>query len=229
MPHLTRRALLAALPLSLAACASVGTRPGPFAVLLGRSLPPAGGYAAIYGPVNDAGRLIPAVNLAQIDPAFLRREVDYPTSEAPGTIVIDTPNRYLYLVEGGGLAMRYGIGVGREGFAWSGRAVIKRKAKWPSWHPPVEMQARDPKARKWARGMPGGLNNPLGARAHYLYQGGRDTLYRIHGTNEPWTIGKNVSSGCIRMINQDAIDLYNRVAPGTPVIVIERRDGWSFA
>lgn len=222
----SRRAILAALPLALAACV---TNPG------GPSMPPlidptkpkrypqaSAEYAAMYGEIKDGGFTVPAVDLTRVNPAFLRREVDYATDEPAGTIVIDTPARYLYLVLGDGRAMRYGIGVGREGFAWSGSAVIRRKAKWPSWHPPVEMQARDPKARKWAGGMPGGPDNPLGARAHYLYQGNRDTLYRIHGTVEPWTIGSNVSSGCIRLINQDVIDLFERVPVGTVVKVLER-------
>lgn len=183
---------------------------------------PSAEYVAMYSEMRDGGFVVPAVDLTRVNPAFLRREVDFVTDEPIGTIIIDTPARYLYLVLGDGRAMRYGIGVGREGFAWAGSAVIRRKAKWPSWHPPVEMQARDPKARKWARGMPGGPDNPLGARAHYLYQGNVDTLYRIHGTVEPWTIGSNVSSGCIRLINQDVIDLFERVPVGTIVKVLER-------
>jgi lipoprotein-anchoring transpeptidase ErfK/SrfK len=118
------------------------------------------------------------------------------------------------------MAMRYGIGVGREGFSWSGDAVIQRKAEWPKWTPPAEMVARDPKAAEWANGLPGGLSNPLGARALYLFQGNRDTLYRIHGTTEPYSIGTNVSSGCIRLINQDIVDLYSRVPVGTRVVVL---------
>ncbi len=116
--------------------------------------------------------------------------------------------------------MRYGIGVGRQGFGWSGAASIQRKQEWPNWNPPVEMQARDEKARLWAHGMPGGPENPLGARALYLYQNGRDTLYRIHGTNEPHSIGRAVSSGWSRMLNADIIDLYERVPVGTRVVVL---------
>ncbi|WP_181705504.1 L,D-transpeptidase [Chthonobacter rhizosphaerae] len=213
----SRRVFLAGLPLALSACAGGGVPMVP--VVTDPRRDPQ--YLSMYGAMPDEQFPIPAIDLRQIDPRYFRREVGYDSEEAPGTIVIEPHDKYLYLVQPDGRAMRYGIGVGREGFGWSGRAVIRRKAEWPSWHPPVEMQARDEKAKLWADGMPGGLQNPLGARALYLYQGGRDTLYRIHGTNEPWTIGSNVSSGCIRMINQDAIDLYRRVPTGTEVVVLE--------
>ena len=134
--------------------------------------------------------------------------------------MVDPGQRYLYLVQGNGKAIRYGIGVGREGFGWNGEATIQRKQQWPWWYPPVEMQARDERARRYANGMEGGPSNPLGARALYLYKGGRDTLYRIHGTNEPQSIGRAVSSGCIRMLNADVIDLYDRVPIGTRVVVL---------
>ena len=159
------------------------------------------------------------VNMATIPDQFHRRLVSDPTGEAPGTIVVDVGGRHLFLVQDGGMAIRYGIGVGREGFAWNGNAVIQRKSKWPRWNPPVEMQARDVHARQYANGMDGGPGNPLGARAMYLYTDGRDTLYRIHGTTEPLSIGKAVSSGCIRMLNADVIDLYDRVPIGTKVVV----------
>jgi lipoprotein-anchoring transpeptidase ErfK/SrfK len=147
-------------------------------------------------------------------PAKLRRQVvAYPTSEAPGTIVIDTPHTYLYLVLGGGKAMRYGIGVGREGFTWSGVQTISRKQEWPDWIPPAEMIQRQPYLPRFMAGGPG---NPLGARAMYL----GNTVYRIHGTNAPDTIGHQVSSGCIRMINEDVTDLYGRVNIGTKVVVL---------
>jgi lipoprotein-anchoring transpeptidase ErfK/SrfK len=147
-------------------------------------------------------------------PDRLRRQVvAYDTREAPGTIVVDTPHTYLYYVLGQGRAIRYGIGVGREGFAWSGVKTIGRKQEWPDWIPPAEMIARQPYLPRFMAGGPG---NPLGARAMYL--GG--TLYRIHGTSEPSTIGKHVSSGCIRMLNKDAIDLYNRTPLGTKVVVL---------
>ncbi len=179
-----------------------------------------------YGPVTDERFPVPAINLRQIDPAFLIREVGYQGSEEPGTIVVNPATRYLYLVLDGGSAIRYGVGVGREGFGWSGMATIKNKQEWPDWYPPSEMIARQPELRREMSalqsglGMPGGPGNPLGARAMYLWQGNKDTLFRIHGTVEPWTIGKRVSSGCIRMINQDAIDLYDRVPVDTQVVVL---------
>jgi lipoprotein-anchoring transpeptidase ErfK/SrfK len=142
-----------------------------------------------------------------------RQVVSYSTSEGPGTIVIDTSNTYLYYVVGGGRAIRYGIGVGREGFTWSGVQAVTRKAEWPDWFPPAEMLARQPYL---PRVMAGGPGNPLGARAMYL----GDTAYRIHGTNQPTTIGGHVSSGCIRMLNDDVIDLYTRVDVGTKVVVL---------
>jgi lipoprotein-anchoring transpeptidase ErfK/SrfK len=147
-------------------------------------------------------------------PAHLRRQVvNYPTREPAGTIVIDTANTYLYYVLGGGRAVRYGIGVGREGFTWSGVKSIARKAEWPDWIPPAEMIERQPYLPRWMAGGPG---NPLGARAMYL--GG--SLYRIHGTNQPSSIGKKVSSGCIRMLNEDVTDLYARAQIGTKVVVL---------
>jgi lipoprotein-anchoring transpeptidase ErfK/SrfK len=151
---------------------------------------------------------------------YLPQLVAYDTEEPKGTLIVDPNDRFLYLVLGGGQAKRYGIGVGREGFGWSGTAVIKRKAEWPSWLPPEDMQARDKEAAKWREGMPGGPKNPLGARALYLYQGDVDTLYRIHGTKEPASIGRAVSSGCIRMLNSDIIELYERVPLGTRVVVL---------
>jgi lipoprotein-anchoring transpeptidase ErfK/SrfK len=147
-------------------------------------------------------------------PARLKRQVvDYRTDEAPGTIIVDTPNTYLYLVLGNGKAMRYGIGVGREGFTWSGVKQVVRKAEWPDWHPPQDMLARQPYLPRFMAGGPG---NPLGARAMYL--GG--TVYRIHGTNNPASIGQQVSSGCIRLTNDDVADLYERVPVGAKVIVL---------
>ena len=149
------------------------------------------------------------------------RIVYYMTDEKPGTIIINTRRRYLYLILGDGKAKRYGIGVGRAGFQWSGVAYVGRKQKWPAWYPPKEMITREWKQykRKLPVKMAGGPDNPLGARALYLFQNGRDTLYRIHGTNAPWTIGRAVSSGCIRLRNEDIKDLFNRVKVGTKVIV----------
>src|SRR5690242_6642329 len=150
---------------------------------------------------------------AEVRPELQRQVVNYTTSEASGTIIVDTPNAYLYLVLGGGKALRYGIGVGREGFTWSGVKNIERKAEWPDWTPPPEMIARQPYLPRF---VAGGVSNPLGARAMYL----SGSIYRIHGTNQPDTIGEHVSSGCIRMMNEDVIDLYNRVHVGTKVIVL---------
>jgi lipoprotein-anchoring transpeptidase ErfK/SrfK len=151
-------------------------------------------------------------------PARLKRQVvSYAGREAPGTVIIDTPNTYLYYVLGGGQAIRYGIGVGRDGFTWSGVQSITRKAEWPDWTPPPEMIARQPYL---PRQMAGGPGNPLGARAMYL----GDTVYRIHGTNAPQTIGTHISSGCIRLTNEDVTDLYSRVNVGTKVIVLPMID-----
>jgi lipoprotein-anchoring transpeptidase ErfK/SrfK len=155
---------------------------------------------------------LPSQQLA-FDPRYQKQEVDYSGSEASGTIVINTPQKFLYLVEEGGRALRYGIGVGRPGFTWAGTHEITAKREWPDWRPPKEMLARKPELPHY---MAGGPENPLGARAMYL----GETLYRIHGSNEPWTIGTNVSSGCIRMRNEDVIDLYERVKVGTKVVVI---------
>ena len=140
--------------------------------------------------------------------------------ERPGTIVVDIDDRFLYLVQGNGTAIRYGVGVGRQGFSWKGAATVGRKAVWPDWGPTATMVSLKPELPRFRKG---GLDNPLGARALYLYQNGRDILFRIHGTNEPWSIGEQVSSGCIRMLNEDILDLYNRLPIGTTVLV--RRNG----
>jgi len=185
-----------------------------------------GQYANLYAGVDGEPFPIPALRLADVDPAYLRRDVAYPTNEQPGTVVIDPHSRYLYFVQGGGRAIRYGVGVGREGFGWSGTATIHDKQEWPDWYPPKEMLQRQPELMRHMStlrsgiGMAGGPRNPLGARAMYLWQGNKDTLFRIHGTVEPWTIGRSVSSGCIRMINQDVIDLYKRVEVGAKVVVL---------
>ena len=236
MDALSRRTLLKTMgglgaTLSLGAC--VDAMPGPVAALVppapapdGLGAADASRYALMYGPVTDEPFPIHAVDLTRVKPEFLRTNVAYSTDEAPGTIVVDPAARYLYAVEPGGRATRYGVGVGREGFGWSGTATINFKREWPDWYPPKEMLEREPDlAAKMTKlqsgiGMAGGPNNPLGSRAHYLWEGGKDTLYRIHGTFQPWTIGTNVSSGCIRMINQDVIHLYNRTPIGTEVLVL---------
>ena len=183
-------------------------------------------FASLYGPVSGEAHALATVRPADLDPAFMRATVNYPSNEAAGTIIIDPHNHYLYLIQGGGQAIRYGVGVGRQGFGWSGSATVHDKQEWPDWYPPKEMFARQPELMshmselQGGLGMPGGSRNPLGARAMYLWQGNKDTLYRIHGTNEPWTIGTNVSSGCIRLTNEDVTDLYNRTPVGTKVIVL---------
>jgi lipoprotein-anchoring transpeptidase ErfK/SrfK len=218
--RLNRRTVLVGLglPFLLAACQSSSD-----GVPTTAALPGTPAFASMYAEADDNGFHVPAIDLSRADPTFLRRSVPVPAGipAEPNSIVIDPGARFLYLINADGRsAIRYGIGVGREGFAWNGEATIEAKREWPKWFPPPEMVARDPKAAPWAGGMPGGLNNPLGARALYLYQGGKDTLYRIHGTNEPWSIGKAVSSGCIRMMNQDVMDLFSRVPLGTKVTVL---------
>lgn len=202
---ISRRSFLVGLPLFAAGC-SVTDYGNDFR-----------NYAAVPHPQFP----LPALSPEKIKPELRRKEVDYPGNHRAGTIVVDTPARRLYYVTGGGKAIRYGIGVGKEGLALRGNATVGRKAEWPSWTPTGNMIARDPRNRQYAGGMPGGLNNPLGARALYLYRGGRDTMFRIHGTNQPQSIGLAMSSGCVRMLNHDIVDLYNRVAVGTNVVVIQ--------
>ncbi|WP_255561586.1 L,D-transpeptidase [Pseudohoeflea coraliihabitans] len=173
--------------------------------------------------VPESQPVLPVVEVASKKPKaeFWRKKVRFETRERPGTIIINTNTKYLYYVEGNNRATRYGVGVGRDGFGWSGTVKVGRKAQWPDWRPPATMIAREArKGRKLPRLVKGGINNPLGARALYLYRGGRDTIYRIHGTNQPWTIGRNMSSGCIRMMNEDVKHLYKRAGIGTKVIVI---------
>jgi lipoprotein-anchoring transpeptidase ErfK/SrfK len=162
---------------------------------------------------------IEPVSTRLIKRKYRRQMVEFEGSEDPGTLVVDPDNRFLYHVLAYGVAKRYGVGVGRAGFAWAGDARIGMKRRWPRWVPPREMVDRDERARKWVNGQPGGPENPLGARALYLYSGGKDTLYRIHGTNEPKSIGLAMSSGCIRMLNEDVAELFDNVIVGTPVIV----------
>ncbi len=177
----------------------------PFAALFSPYSPPAAAPSTTTAPGTETANELPR--------QFRRGIIDYRTSEKAGTVIIDTPNTYLYYVLGRGKAVRYGIGVGREGFTWSGVQTISRKAKWPDWKPPPPMLKREPYLPRF---FAGGPHNPLGARAMYL--GG--TIYRIHGTNQPQTIGERVSSGCIRMTNEDVVDLYDRVKIGTKVIVL---------
>ena len=180
-----------------------------------------------YDAFEDGGFKLPKIPANKIDAQFLRQRVVY-NGEGfePGTVVVDTNNHFLYVVEPRGTAMRYGIGVGKAGFSWSGEAQIKDKQHWPKWFPPVEMIARRPELKPYGNevGMNPGLQNPLGARALYLYQGKKDTLFRLHGTPEWWSIGKSVSSGCIRLMNQDIVDLYDRVPMNARVIVLQGKE-----
>lgn len=195
---LTRRAIVAGLPLLLAGCA--------------------GGN---YGTMSDGGFTTPAIDVTTLDPSLMRAEVAWRGKEKPGSIVVNVPQRRLYLVEANGKAVRYAVGVGRtEGTNFRGSAVIGRKEKWPHW-PTAHMMAAMPRYRLYAGGIDGGPDNPLGARALYLYRDGHDTFFRLHGTTEPESIGQAVSSGCIRLFNQDIIDLYNRVPVGTHVTVLQ--------
>ena len=176
---------------------------------------PAGAQFFAYAPQAQpqVEALEEEADIKDVNPELRRTMVDYRGKEAAGTIIVDTPNKFLYYVTGNGKAMRYGIGVGRDGFTWSGVHAISRKAEWPDWYPPQEMIARQPYLPRMTAGGPG---NPLGARAMYI----GNTVYRIHGTNAPQTIGRNVSSGCIRMMNEDVIDLYSRVQVGSKVVVL---------
>lgn len=174
----------------------------------------------VYLATSDNGFQIPAVDPAKVPGEFQRQVVDYPTTEAPGTVIINPAAKHLFFVTGNGKAIRYGIAVGKAGFQWSGEALVTNRRPWPTWTPPKEMIERKPELSKWEKGQPGGPTNPLGARALYLTTNGVDYGYRIHGTPEWWTIGKNASSGCIRMINQDVMDLYARVPDGAKVIVL---------
>ncbi|MDO1584681.1 L,D-transpeptidase [Rhizobium oryzicola] len=182
-------------------------------------------YSDAYGPVTDAGFKLPAIPINRVDKKFHRQVVHFDTQERAGTIIVNTRERFLYYVMGDGKAMRYGIGVGKQGFAWAGEAYIAWKQEWPTWHPPKEMAQRKPDVARYVDdGMGPGLSNPLGARAMYLYnEKGQDTLFRLHGTPEWASIGTAASSGCIRLMNQDVIDLYSRVRPGrsAKVVVIQ--------
>ncbi len=161
------------------------------------------------------------MELSKIKKEFRRTEVAYDTKYKAGTVIVDTPARRLYYVLGDGKAIRYAVSVGKEGKQLRGNAYVGRKAEWPNWTPTANMIRNDPRNRKYAGGVPGGLNNPLGARALYLYRGGGDLNFRIHGTNQPESIGYAMSSGCIRMLNHDVIDLYNRVPTGSKVVVLQ--------
>jgi len=206
---------------ALVAAVSTSAIAGPLPLFPFEPAPFPAPRAAAYAPVEVEEQAVqePAVQAPAhtSQSRFKRQIVSYPTHEAPGTIVVDTPNTYLYLVLGDGKALRYGIGVGREGFTWAGTKTVEKKAEWPDWHPPQEMLQRQPYLPRF---MAGGPANPLGARAMYL----SGSVYRIHGTNAPSTIGQRVSSGCIRLTNDDVVDLYNRVKVGARVVVLPMTD-----
>ncbi|AUD00333.1 hypothetical protein QU42_03340 [Bradyrhizobium sp. UASWS1016] len=200
----------------LAGCTTTSSTPAPVA-FSPRANPAA---AQAYAATTNEPYKVDAIDVADIDPKYLRQVVDFPTREQVGTIVVDPHERFVYLVREHGKALRYGVGVGKAGLEFTGTATIEYKKKWPHWTPTSDMIKREPARYKpWQKGMDGGARNPLGARALYLFKNGKDTLFRIHGTTEPWSIGKAVSSGCIRMVNQDIIDLYSRVPDGSKVVV----------
>lgn len=215
-------ALIAAAPQALADDPYVEFDDGSKASLGGKLMATEEQYfdpALLPPPESEVDFPVELVNQRQIKKKFRRQMVDFDGTEQPGTLVVDPDHRFLYHVLAYGQAKRYGVGVGRAGFAWAGSAQIGMKRRWPRWVPPREMVDRDERARQWVNGQPGGPENPLGARALYLYANGADTLYRIHGTNEPKSIGLAMSSGCVRLLNQDVADLFENVIVGTPVTV----------
>ncbi|MCK1492164.1 L,D-transpeptidase [Bradyrhizobium sp. 180] len=216
-----RRAVLGLGAITLSGCVTERSSMAPLIQSSDMDSEPAS--PAMYRGLSDGGFQIPEVDLDQLDARFWRRDVDYKSDEKIGTLIVDTPAKYLYHVISPNRATRYGIGVGREGFEWSGRAKVAYSRRWPRWVPPDSMIARQPELGKYsaaAGGMAPGLANPLGARALYIFENGRDTLYRLHGTNEPDSIGKAVSSGCIRLLNQDIIHLFDHAKPGSQIVVI---------
>ncbi|WAJ28995.1 L,D-transpeptidase [Antarcticirhabdus aurantiaca] len=229
---LTRGLAVTLLAVALGGCATsprVASGPNAGASVVAYTAPDLplddGAFGAVpveaYAAKVDDGFALPRIPAEKIDPKYLRQRVLYQDglTYEPGTVVVDTATRFLYVVEAGGTAMRYGIGVGKSGFSWAGEARIQDKQHWPKWFPPAEMIARRPDLKPYAEGMQPGLSNPLGARALYLYQNNKDTLYRLHGTPEWWSIGTAASSGCIRLMNQDIIDLYERVPMNARVVV----------
>lgn len=174
-----------------------------------------------YGPVPEERFPIPAINVNKVQPKYYRQTVRYASKEAAGTIIVDPRNHFVYRIEGDGMATRYGVSVGRAGFLWSGEAYVGRKSEWPIWTPPKEMIERQPEAAKYAGGMKPGLDNPLGARALHLYQNGVYTLYTLYSTIRPETIGKGISSGCVGLLTQDMLELYERTPVNTKVVVLK--------
>ncbi len=216
--RMTRRSFCVgagAFGLFASGCTTISTQDGT-------GLPPSKLLRSHYAMRTDGEFRLPAIPYRSVDRKYLRQRVELATRERPGTVIVDPYNRFLYLVEPDGKAMRYGVGVGRQGFLWAGRAYVGWKRAWPTWTPPPAMIAREPELVRYSAGMEPGLNNPLGARAIYIYRDGEDTMYRLHGTNEPRSIGKAVSSGCIRLFNQDIIDLHDRVKSGARIVVLTK-------
>lgn len=223
MPHFSRRTFLVAMPLVVAGCVTNQRNRVASQAQESWNVPP--DVRELYGPVTNEPYPLPAIDMSKINPKFWRQEVSYNSSYPAGTLVVDTQARFLYLIRENGQALRYGIGVGKAGLALEGEAVVQYKRQWPRWTPTRDMMERDPERYgHLGEGMPAGSDNPLGARALYLFKNGQDTLFRIHGSHEAWSIGKAVSSGCIRLLNQDIIDLYGRVPEGTHVIVLQHGD-----
>jgi lipoprotein-anchoring transpeptidase ErfK/SrfK len=223
---LSRRTFLLGATAALAGCTTAQTAAlkAPVPQKVSYPIVPASDeeLAARYAAVEDGGHLIPASPYRQIDPKYYRQRVKDPTGEPAGTVVVDTASRFLYVVEPGGTAMRYGVGIGRDGFAWEGEGVIQWRQPWPRWKVPDDMIKRQPHLARYSvdnGGMDPGIKNPLGARALYIFQNGKDTLYRLHGSPEWKSIGKATSSGCVRLVNQDVLDLYKRVPYHARIVV----------
>ena len=224
-PSIARRRLLAGggslLAMALAGCATSSAPPAAAArtaAAATRPVPPA--VAAMYAAIDDDLYPIRASRMELVPERYWRQEVVDPTGEAPGTVIVDTTDRFLYHVRDNGMAMRYGVGIGAAGFEWAGRAHIAYKREWPTWTPPSDMIARHPELEIYRKGMEPGPDNPMGPRALYIHQGNVDTLYRIHGNPDENTIGRAVSSGCVRLLPQDVIHLHDEVRSGSPLIVV---------
>jgi lipoprotein-anchoring transpeptidase ErfK/SrfK len=216
--HVSERSVMGRRSFLLGSAAGVG------ALGLGGCVTPDGVSLAearkMYAAMPAERFPIPESDISKVDPKYYRRTVAYETKEAPGTIIVDPGNYYVYRIEGDGSATRYGANVGRDGFRWSGAAYVGRKSEWATWTPPKEMIKRQPEAAKWARGMPGGLDNPLGARTLHLYQNGAYTLYTIYASSDAESIGSGITSGCVGLLSQDMIHLYERTPVKTKVVVL---------
>lgn len=221
IPHLLdrRQFLLGSASVSALALAGCATTQPPDRLPTRAAVPPE--VLGMYGALPDERFPIPAARIDLVDPRYWRQIVPNTTGQPAGTLVVDTPNRFLYLCRDDGQALRYGVGIGRDGFRWGGRGRIAYKRQWPTWTPPADMIARQPEVAQYRNGMPPGLDNPLGPRALYIFENGRDTLYRLHGNMDVSSIGQAVSSGCVRLLFQDVIDLYERVPDGATIVVIQ--------